>query len=209
MKKNKKTITVASDRPVALPEFKVIPMSSVELDADIDLPSETTTPAAFRKMFEDRKPIVKPDISRLLEALDSAGLPLFKAGDNIVIERYSIELEDRPYIDTRTLRVVSVDADTGLIRLYDESLGQHALSDWKNGPKMGITFKLSAGTAVNTKKKRGRPRKNPAIEPANAVTVKKVPGKRGRPKGSKNRSGEVVAAEKIAKMAKIIKKARR
>lgn len=205
MKKNKKTVAV--ERPVVLPEFKVIPMSSAEVDADIDLPSETTSPAAFRKLFEDRKPIVKPDISRLSEALDIAGMPLFKGGDNIVIERHSIELEDNPYIDTRTLRVVSVDMDTGLIRLYDESLGQHALSDWKAGPKMGITFKMSAGSIVTTKKKRGRPRKNPVIEPLGEV--KKVPGKRGRPKGSKNRPGEVVSAEKIAKMAKIIKKARR
>jgi hypothetical protein len=58
---------------------------------------------------------------------------------------------------------------------------------------------------ISTKKKRGRPRKNP-IETVEVKPVGEKKG-RGRPKGAKNRPKEEIKAEKAAKKAEKQKRA--
>lgn len=143
----------------------------------------------------------KPDISRLPDALDEHGFPRFRVGEKIIVERRSVVLQGNPYLDTKTYLVMGLDTETGKLDLFDDNLAQSAMSNYIEGPKRGFVFKLAKGNAVSTKRKRGRPRKNPIVDEtvakeAAAPTVKK---KRGRPPGSKNRSREEIKAEKKAK----------
>lgn len=152
------------------------------------------------------QPVVKPDISHLRDAL-SGGWPTFKQGDTVVIERYAWMLKGRPYLDTRVFTVRSVDLATGFVELYDPVRGQHATDNWRHGIKIGQVYKYAddgGSFLLTTKKKRGRPRKNFG-PPASDAPPPPPPGekkKRGRPKGSKNRPKDVIAAEKREKFAR-------
>lgn len=149
----------------------------------------------------------KPDISRLPDAIDADGVPLFRVGEKIIIERRSTVLAGTPYLDTRTYMVVGINTENGNLDLFDESLCQSALSNWKTGLRHGYVFKLARGNDVATKRKRGRPRKNPIEDRTEVKAVplddqgQPVKKKRGRPPGSKNRDKATIRAEKKAKMA--------
>lgn len=194
MKKIKPT-KVASEFVLPTP-----PRSTIDVDSVSD-----TVPEEALSLGGSRKPVSKPDISRLPNAIEG-GIPQFGPGDKIVIERYASFLKGNPYLDTRTYKVVDVDAFTGKMHLYDESLSQNAVDNWKTGIKSGNVYKLAMGNAVTTKKKRGRPRKNPieAPKPLDPAAPKRG---RGRPKGVKNRAKSVIAAEKATKS--IVKAAKR
>ena len=134
------------------------------------------------------------------------GAAQFGPGDKIVIERYSSFLKGKPYLDTKTYRVVRLDEFTGRIHLFDEQLDQNAIVNWKESLKFGTIFKLAtAKMNISTKKKRGRPRKNP-IETEEVKPAGEKKG-RGRPKGAKNRPKEEIKAEKEAKKAERARKA--
>lgn len=168
---------------------------------DWDTPREAV-PSSLLGPAKDRS-ASKPDISRLPDAMGPGPAPLFVRGDKIVIERYASILAGNPYLDTRTYVVESVDTVTGKVNLWDPAMAQFATDNWKHGVKHGYVYKFArSGVAVSSKRKRGRPRKNPVEAPkpvelgADGMPVKK---KRGRPAGVKNRPKEVVAAEKAAK----------
>lgn len=163
---------------------------------DVESFSDTVSPDALEAIT--RKAGNKPDISRLPDAI-VAGVAQFEEGDKIVIERYSSFLKGKPYLDTKTYKVVRHDVFTGRLHLFDEQLDQNAIVNWKESLKFGTVFKLAMGNAVSTKKKRGRPRKNP-IEATEAKPAGEKKG-RGRPKGAKNRPKEEIKAEKDAKKA--------
>lgn len=141
------------------------------------------------------------DISKLPDAI-ADGVLRVGAGDRIVIERRATFLPGRPYLDTKTYRIKRVDPN-GDMSLWDESLNQWAMDNWKTGPLKGQVYKLATvGTNVTTKRKRGRPRKNPVDAPKPVVVGPDgapVKRGRGRPKGSKNRAKDVIAAEKAEK----------
>lgn len=149
----------------------------------------------------------KPDISRLPDAIGPDGVPLFRVGEKIIIERRATVLEGNPYLDTRTYTVVGINGDNGNLDLFDETLAQSAMSNWMSGLRRGFVFKLARGNSVATKKKRGRPRKNPIVDETEKKAVpldergQPIKKKRGRPPGSKNRDRDTIKAEKKAKMA--------
>ena len=149
----------------------------------------------------------KPDISRLPNAIDKDGFPLFRAGDKIIIERRSTILIGSPYLDTRTYTVVSIDTETGKLDLFDDTLCQSALSNYRQGLDRGYIFKLARGNSVATKKKRGRPRKNTIEDRTDIKATPTTPDgqpikkKRGRPPGTKNRDRETIKLEKKAKLS--------
>lgn len=149
----------------------------------------------------------KPDISRLPNAISADGAPLFRPGEKIIIERRATVLAGNPYLDTRTYMVVGINTENGNLDLFDESLCQSALSNYKTGLAKGFVFKLARGNEVAAKKKRGRPRKNPIVDETEVKAVplddrgQPVKKKRGRPPGSKNRDRDTIRAEKKAKMA--------
>lgn len=156
-----------------------------------------------------KKPVNKPDISGLPDGVVD-GRPIFCKGDKIVIERRVGMFPDHPYLDTRAYHVNSVDMVTGRMELFDETLMQHARDNWIEGLKIGQVYKLTTNVRADVgKRKRGRPRKNPAA-PAVAPAVPGEKKKRGRPAGSKNRSKDVIAEErrvkKAAKAAKVAAK---
>lgn len=162
---------------------------------------------------EQTKLASKPVIDHLEDAVgkDPFGNPvlLAKVGDRIIIERYATVLSHKPWLDTKTYVITNVDGVTGDLVLMDTDLGQQAGSNYITGTKVGYRFKLpnSKGMSIG-KRKRGRPRKNPtgAPEPVKPVQLgadgKPVAKKRGRPAGTKNRSKDVIRAEKRAKLEK-------
>lgn len=174
---------------------------------DFETPSDVVSSEALS--LGTRKPVAKPDISSLPDAI-VGGIAQFSTGDKLVIERYASFLKDRPYLDTKTFRVVSMDEFTGRIHLFDEALDQNAIMNWKEAVRYGTVFKLAVGKVdISTKKKRGRPRKNPIEVEKPAVDPSAPKRGRGRPAGAKNRPKEVIAAEKAAMKAKRAEKAKK
>lgn len=174
--------------------------------AEAKVPTSALSPEAqeLADLMAPRKVEAKPDISRLPNAIEGGKL-LVKPGERIVIERRVPFLDGCPYLDTRTYVLKSVDEVTGVLRLWDESFQQWGMDNFIKGPTYGQVYKMAVGRTVTTKKKRGRPRKNPVEEPkpvALGPDGKPVKKKRGRPPGSKNRPKEEVKADKLAKAAK-------
>lgn len=165
---------------------------------DLESPSDFVSPDVFEAL--GKKASNKPDISRLPDAI-CCGVPQFAEGDKIVIERYSAFLKGKPYLDTKTYRVLRLDEFTGRMHLFDEQLEQNAIMNWKESLRFGTVFKLATGKLhISTKKKRGRPRKNP-MEEVKVVDPAAPKRGRGRPAGTKNRDKAVITAEKAEKKA--------
>lgn len=143
-------------------------------------------------------PSARPDISKLRDALDEFGLPVFGPGDKIVIERRNVLAPGNPYLDTQTYTVRRVNMGNGDLVLWNEALTQWAMDNFVRGAVAGQVYKLAGRYDVAPKRKRGRPRKHPLPEATEAPKEKK---KRGRPPGSKNRPKDVIAAERAAKKA--------
>jgi hypothetical protein len=143
-------------------------------------------------------PAARPDLSKLRDALDEFGLPVFSPGDKIVVERRNILQPGHPYLDTQTYLVRKINMANGDLVLWNEGLTQWAMDNFVKGAAIGQVYKLAGRHDVAPKRKRGRPRKHPLSE---ADTAPKEKKKRGRPPGSKNRPKEVIRAEKAAKRA--------
>lgn len=175
------------------------PLPPTPTALDLDSASDRVSKEQLDAMLGSPQPVNKPDISRLPDAL-VCGKPVFGPGDKIVVERYATCLTHRPYLDTRTYKVLSVDTSTGKVVLWDEALNQYGSTNYVQGSAAGYVFKMAMGNAVATKKKRGRPRKNPIVPVTEGAAAGDEPKRgRGRPKGSKNRPKEEVRAEKAAK----------
>jgi len=153
---------------------------------------------------ELRKPMISHLDDATVTADDGSTLPLFAEGEKIVIERRCSTLIGKPWLDTMTYTVKTIDDDTGVLRLWNDELRQHAYGNFITGPKNGDVYKLVSkvrGVPTVGKKKRGRPRKNPEL-PVKPPPVAGAPKRgRGRPPGSKNRPKEVIAEERKIKAA--------
>lgn len=180
---------------------------------DIDLPETLEELAAI-----EAKAANKPLIDHLPDAIskDEMGFPVLLAGpgERIIIERTASILEGRPWLDTKTYTIESIDTASGRLHLWDDDLQRYAGTNFVEGLKVGYRFKLPTRKGMNIgQRKRGRPRKNPEGAPVEAKPVELGPDgqpvkkKRGRPAGSKNRPQDVIMAEKKAKLA--LKKAKR
>lgn len=192
------------DLETEVPEEEGTEEIPVEPTVDLDSLGDTVSADQVARLMGARN-ANRPDISRLPDAMEF-GRPAFKAGDKIVIERHATVLPGRPYLDTKTYRVLEVEEKTGFLRLYDESLNQFAMDNFKRGLSVGNVYKLAMGAHVATKRKRGRPRKEVTEDAKPTVAAEEPKRGRGRPKGSKNRPKEEVRAEKAAKRAASVKK---
>ena len=152
----------------------------------------------------------RPAIDDLVDAVvkDELGrmVLLARPGEKLIVERFATILPGRPWLDTKTYTVQSVDEATGRVNLWDDDLQRYAFTDYVAGVKAGYRFKLPVkGRKISSKRKRGRPRKVVAASAAAAqpvaVAADGTPVKRGRgrPKGAKNRDRETIAAEKKVK----------
>jgi hypothetical protein len=159
---------------------------------------------------EGAKVANKPLIDHLPDAVerDEMGMLTLLAvpGEKIIIERYATILKGKPWLDTKTYTIETIDAANGDLALWDDDLGRSAMSNFIQGIKFGYRFKLPAGRVGIGHRKRGRPRKNPTGVPEEKKPVQfdangvPIPKKRGRPPGSKNRDRDVIMAEKKAKL---------
>lgn len=163
---------------------------------------------------EAAKAANKPMIDHLPDAVakDELGQPalLAKPGDKIVIERVASVLSHKPWLDTKTYVIESIDSVSGQLKLWDPDLERNATSNFIKGLAAGYRFKLPNVKGISIgKKKRGRPRKNPTGAPEEVKPVqlgpdgKPIAKKRGRPAGSKNRDKAVIKAEKRAKLERV------
>lgn len=154
----------------------------------------------------------KPLIDHLPDAVerDEMGFLslLVGPGEKLIIERVASILTLKPWLDTKTYTIKSVDLASGYVMLWDDDLHRDASTNYIKGLEAGYRFKLVTNKGMQIgKKKRGRPKKNPTGVPdmnlkpleldANGMPVKK---KRGRPPGIKNRDKAVIVAEKRSKL---------
>jgi hypothetical protein len=143
----------------------------------------------------------KPDISHLEDALsvDDAGNVTFlpQVGGKVVIERC---LESGSWLDTNLYTITDVDRQTGDLRLVRDEMGHRALSNYMEGIIRGYVFKLPPKkgpiTGRKVRVKKAKPEKKTIAVPDPNASKRA----RGRPKGSKNRPREVVAADRAAKV---------
>jgi len=164
-----------------------------------------------RAELEARKAAAsKPMIDHLPDAIskDEMGFPTLLAGpgERIIIERVASILQGRPWLDTKTYTIESIDAVSGRLSLWDDDLQRSAGTNFIEGLKVGYRFKLPTRKGMNIgHRKRGRPRKNPEGTPVEKTVElgpdgQPIKKKRGRPAGSKNRERAIIMAEKKAKL---------
>jgi hypothetical protein len=154
-------------------------------------------------MMANSKPITPPTIDHLPDAVikDPMGRLTLLAGpgDKLVIERVASILAHKPWLDTKTYTVESVEESTGIVHLWDEDLYRNSSTNYITGIASGYRFKLATAKGAKIgQRKRGRPRKNPET-PTTPAPTNTTPKKRGRPKGAKNRPKDVIKTEKAAK----------
>ena len=83
----------------------------------------------------------KPDISHLPDAVERDELGryilLARPGEKLIIERYATILEGKPWLDTKSYTVNSIDEASGRVHLWDDELQRMAMADYIKGPKAG------------------------------------------------------------------------
>lgn len=181
-------------------------MTDVNIDDNGDVDDVT------REVLAGIKGLNKPLIDHLPDAVerDEMGFLslLVGPGEKLIIERVASILTLKPWLDTKTYTIKSVDLASGNVTLWDDDLHRDASTNYIEGLQAGYRFKLVSHKGMQIgKKKRGRPKKNPTGVPdmnlkpleldANGMPVKK---KRGRPPGIKNRDRAVIVAEKRSKL---------
>jgi len=181
-------------------------MTDVNIDDNGEIDDVT------REVMAGIKASNKPLIDHLPDAVerDEMGFLslLVGPGEKLIIERVASILTGKPWLDTKTYTIKSVDLASGYVTLWDDDLHRDASTNYIEGLQVGYRFKLVTNKGMQIgKKKRGRPKKNPTGVPdmnlkpiqldANGMPVKK---KRGRPPGIKNRDKAVIVAEKRSKL---------
>jgi len=163
----------------------------VEDDADSDSPSSFLTKMAAK---EAARLASRPNLDSFPNALghDERGKTTFlvKPGEKLIIERFATVLIGRPWLDTKTYTVQSIDEVSGDVKLWDDELYRFAHTNYYKGSEAGYRFcRAVKGVRVETHRKRGRPRKIQAAPPPATPSPTEAVGKkkRGRPKGSKNK----------------------
>lgn len=170
--------------------------SSVDSDEDME---EASLPDNVR---EQRRLARRPSIEHLENGTvtleDGLVLPLFAAGDRIVVERF-LSWNLNYWLDTKIYKVRDIDDDTGVVKCIDEEHGTLANIGFKHA---GQNIKLvpGRGDPFNPAKARKElAAKQKALYNKENGIVEKKKG-RGRPAGSKNRPKEVIRAEKLERI---------
>lgn len=168
--------------------------------------------------WQARKPVIEHLTEGIVKvpATDDSPeqlVPLFSEGERIVVECRSAFLNGSPWIYTLVGKVVSIDDESGEVRMFDEESDRaypktrlvsfHSdLFRFRLAPPRGNPFNVTLAKA-HERKLAAEVKAQEAGEPV----VKKG---RGRPAGQKNRPKEVIKAEKEAyRQAMIAKKAAR
>lgn len=160
--------------------------------------------AVFRENSRLREAARKPNIDDLVDAvvyLDD-GTPVFvpDIGEKVVIERHSIILPDWGWLDTKTYVVRFINHETGHLNLWDLEGRQLASSNFIDGTKKGYKFKLPPKNGrleppVGRRQFR-RSKFDIALQKELSEDSNEAPKRRGRPKGTKNRSKDEIKLER-------------
>ena len=161
---------------------------------DADSPNSFLSKMAAK---EAARLAARPNLEQFPTALgrDHMGRMTFlvKPGDKVIVERFATILPGRPWLDTKTYTVQSIDEASGDLKLWDDELTRFAQTNFIKGSAAGYRFcQPVKGVRVSHAKKRGRPRKIvvPSVaspSKSNLEQQPEEPKKRGRPKGSKNK----------------------
>jgi hypothetical protein len=114
---------------------------------DIQAEEVPVTAMTLREMWNARLSN-KPDISCLREAIDwdtpDGEPPRFipRRNEYVVIERRSVSLKNRPWLDTRVYMLREDPRDDGYLSLWDPIRRQLATSNWKTGVLEKFDFRL-------------------------------------------------------------------
>lgn len=143
----------------------------------------------------------RPDLSRLPDAVGTGegGVLLFlgRVGERIAAE---VCLADGTWLKTHVGVVRSLDGVTGDYWAWDEERSQAFAGNFRTSRAAGLALKLlPEGRLKLEKRKRRRRQAGAPVAAAAAAPPPPPPGekrRRGRPKGSKNRPKEVIAAER-------------
>lgn len=159
--------------PVTIPK-------QVTVDPDEDFAS------AVERAITPRERL-RPPIDHLKNAVRD-GRFLAKVGDRIVLERWATLLKGSPWLSTGVFLVRQIDSETGFVWLYDAACHNHSCTNFITGPASGaVKIMLAPGVKDPFTVPRGAPEKT--LQAKDAVTNTDASKKRrGRPRGSKNRS---------------------
>jgi len=182
--------TATAEQPLPEPAFftEEPEDKSKESDEDDEIVSAGLSPEQRAAKREAKK----PKIDHLTDAVgvlpDGTKIALFDVGDRIIVQRNLSWALDQ-WLDTRVYIVRSIDDDKGFVHCQDDEMGHYACVGFKHP---GQLFKFAP--------KKGNPFKAPKVEKPTQPDL--PPGekkRRGRPKGTKNRTKDVIQAEKQAK----------
>lgn len=173
--------------------------------ADVEQCEETIDTSLGTPEAWARRLLRKPYIDHLPDAIVTTddGTPVLVPlpGETVVIERMATIISGSPWLDTKLYTVVSVDEDSGLVKLWSQSDHAFGFTNYiRAREEKSQRFKLppEKGSWEGSHEQHAK---------AIVAASKPAPpdGKkrgRGRPAGSKNRSKDVIAAEKQAKREK-------
>ena len=190
------------------PETIVTPeaVNVVEPDENI-IDTSLGTPESWA-----RRLLRKPYIDHLPDAIVTTddGMPVLVPlpGETVVIERMATIVSGSPWLDTKLYKIVSVDEDTGVVKLWsqeDHAFGfTNYIRAWEDKSQR---FKLPPEKGSWS----GSPEQHAKaiVEAAKPAPPDGKKRGRGRPPGSKNRAKDVINAEKKEKREKTKEKRQR
>jgi hypothetical protein len=186
-----------------------------ESDELADLPPELTPPKLPKSDSDDDESINdvltraprlgwKPKIDHLPDAIVDGQLVVGK-GDKILIQYPPVWMDSAVFIICEVDPINAL-VDKGYVRLWDPNKMQYACTSYIKGPAQGLVFKIPdpkkrwvPGEGEDMKSRRRRRRRRALVKDDSVETAPKAPPaldengnpikrKRGRPKGSKNKS---------------------
>lgn len=189
--------TTVEETPVKIPTIR---MGSDDEDEGTSL-SNILAPKRDRS-----KPVIDHLADAVVRLSDGTPVLVPEVGDNIVIERTATVIEGAPWLDTTIYKIVKVDDETGVITLWDAEKSHNVLDNFRIGYRSGSRVYKVPPVRGKWDAPPPKARINP-ITTTNPEDPNAPKRKRGRPPGTKNRSKEVIAAEKTEREA--IKRAKR
>ena len=166
------------------------PEDVAEVDNDFGL--HALAPEERLRRREAKRPTVD-HLEAGVADVDGNLVALFDVGSRVIVERRTSIGQGSPWwLDTKQYTVNGIDDDTGKVLLFDDDLLHHGVANFKNPnhifklcPLKGNPFRVQRTKQADDK-------------PVQAVAdgAKKH---KGRPKGSKNRPKDIIAAEKKAR----------
>lgn len=151
---------------------------------------------------EEKAQRKRPDITHLSMAVDDTGVFIPGVGEKVVVEKVSSPIKGiSHWLDTSVYVIKEFDDETGNLKMWNEEFGGFLKINYIDALAAGYSFRLPPGRGPFIKRKsRGRvPTKKVVVQERSSDQTGQK--RRGRPKGSKNRSKDEIMAEKTERKA--------